>query len=94
MSATLPAAPKTNRLGLAKADYEGGKSTLCLGCGHNFSFCLRGGLRFRLRRCFCGRRFVGRTLCLCFGGRRCFGFCLCRCLRFRLRGCFRLGLRR
>jgi 2-oxoglutarate/2-oxoacid ferredoxin oxidoreductase subunit alpha len=35
MSATLPTAPKTNRLGLAKADYEGGKSTLCLGCGHD-----------------------------------------------------------
>ena len=35
MSATLPAAPKTNRLGLAKADYEGGRSTLCLGCGHD-----------------------------------------------------------
>lgn len=30
-----PAAPKTNRLGLPKADYEGGKSTLCLGCGHD-----------------------------------------------------------
>ncbi|KAA0251092.1 2-oxoacid:ferredoxin oxidoreductase subunit beta [Acidobacteria bacterium ACD] len=35
MSATAPAAPKTNRLGLPKADYEGGKSTLCLGCGHD-----------------------------------------------------------
>ncbi len=37
MSATIPAAPapKTNRLGLPKADYEGGKSTLCLGCGHD-----------------------------------------------------------
>ena len=29
------AAPKTNRLGLPKADYEGAKSTLCLGCGHD-----------------------------------------------------------
>jgi len=35
MSATLPAAPKTNHIGLAKADYEGAKSTLCLGCGHD-----------------------------------------------------------
>ena len=35
MSASAPAAPKTNRLGLPKADYEGGKSTLCLGCGHD-----------------------------------------------------------
>jgi 2-oxoglutarate ferredoxin oxidoreductase subunit beta len=26
---------KTNRLGLPKSDYEGGKSTLCLGCGHD-----------------------------------------------------------
>ncbi len=31
---TAPA-PKTNRLGLPKSDYEGGKSTLCLGCGHD-----------------------------------------------------------
>lgn len=30
-----PAAPKTNRLGLPKTAYEGGKSTLCLGCGHD-----------------------------------------------------------
>jgi 2-oxoglutarate ferredoxin oxidoreductase subunit beta len=30
-----PAAPKTNRIGLPKSDYEGGKSTLCLGCGHD-----------------------------------------------------------
>ncbi len=30
-----PPAPKTNRIGLPKADYEGGKSTLCLGCGHD-----------------------------------------------------------
>ncbi len=35
MSATAPAPPKTNRIGLPKADYEGGKSTLCLGCGHD-----------------------------------------------------------
>jgi 2-oxoglutarate ferredoxin oxidoreductase subunit beta len=38
MSAQPPApaaAPKTNRLGLPKAGYEGGKSTLCLGCGHD-----------------------------------------------------------
>ena len=32
---TAPSAPKTNRLGLPKAFYEGGKSTLCLGCGHD-----------------------------------------------------------
>ncbi len=30
-----PAAPKTNRIGLALQDYKGGKSTLCAGCGHN-----------------------------------------------------------
>jgi 2-oxoglutarate/2-oxoacid ferredoxin oxidoreductase subunit beta len=30
-----PAAPKTNRLGLALADYRGLKTTLCAGCGHN-----------------------------------------------------------
>jgi 2-oxoglutarate ferredoxin oxidoreductase subunit beta len=41
MSATVgtpaggAAAPRTNRLGLPKADYEGLKSTLCLGCGHD-----------------------------------------------------------
>jgi 2-oxoglutarate/2-oxoacid ferredoxin oxidoreductase subunit beta len=34
-SVPTPAAPKTNRIGLPKADYEGGKSTLCLGCGHD-----------------------------------------------------------
>ena len=27
--------PRTNRLGLVLADYKGGKSTLCAGCGHN-----------------------------------------------------------
>ncbi len=35
MSAVPPAAPKANRIGLPKADYEGGRSTLCLGCGHD-----------------------------------------------------------
>ncbi len=29
------AEPKTNRIGLTLADYQGGKSTLCAGCGHN-----------------------------------------------------------
>src|SRR5438093_11720102 len=33
--ATTPAAPKSNRLGLAVLDYRGGKTTLCAGCGHN-----------------------------------------------------------
>jgi 2-oxoglutarate ferredoxin oxidoreductase subunit beta len=33
--ATTPAAPKTNRLGLATLDYRGSKTTLCAGCGHN-----------------------------------------------------------
>ncbi len=33
--ATGPAAPRTNRIGLALADYKGGKTTLCAGCGHN-----------------------------------------------------------
>jgi 2-oxoglutarate ferredoxin oxidoreductase subunit beta len=32
---TTPAAPKTNRLGLATLDYRGSKTTLCAGCGHN-----------------------------------------------------------
>src|SRR5688572_18627870 len=27
--------PKTNRLGLSLADYKGGESTLCAGCGHD-----------------------------------------------------------
>jgi len=37
MSTTTPAsAPaKTNRIGLEKSDYAGGKSTLCAGCGHD-----------------------------------------------------------
>ena len=34
MSAT-PAPPARNRVGLTKADYEGSKTTLCPGCGHN-----------------------------------------------------------
>src|SRR5664279_2436684 len=29
------AVPKENRLGLKAADYQGGKSTLCAGCGHD-----------------------------------------------------------
>jgi len=29
------AAPRVNRLGLAAAEYKGGKTTLCAGCGHN-----------------------------------------------------------
>jgi 2-oxoglutarate ferredoxin oxidoreductase subunit beta len=35
MAANAPAAPKTNRIGLAVLDYRGGKTTLCAGCGHN-----------------------------------------------------------
>ena len=34
-ASTAPKAPKTNRLGLSKKDYSGGKSTLCTGCGHD-----------------------------------------------------------
>ncbi|HEY3217389.1 MAG TPA: 2-oxoacid:ferredoxin oxidoreductase subunit beta [Candidatus Eisenbacteria bacterium] len=30
-----PAAPARNRAGFTKADYEGSKTTLCPGCGHN-----------------------------------------------------------
>ncbi|MBK9519891.1 MAG: 2-oxoacid:ferredoxin oxidoreductase subunit beta [Anaeromyxobacter sp.] len=30
-----PAAPRLNRLGLPVAEYKGGKTTLCAGCGHN-----------------------------------------------------------
>ena len=26
---------ETNHAGLTKADYAGGKSTLCIGCGHD-----------------------------------------------------------
>ena len=38
MATALPPHPgraKTNRLGLALADYKGRKTTLCAGCGHN-----------------------------------------------------------
>ncbi len=36
MSTTsVPAAEKTNRLGLTLIEYKGGKTTLCAGCGHN-----------------------------------------------------------
>ena len=35
MSATTPAAPQKNRIGLTAADYKGSKSTLCPGCGHD-----------------------------------------------------------
>jgi len=37
MSATTtpPAGQPTNRVGLLKADYDGSKTTLCPGCGHN-----------------------------------------------------------
>jgi 2-oxoglutarate ferredoxin oxidoreductase subunit beta len=34
-TATLPPAPKVNRLGLPVLEYRGGKTTLCAGCGHN-----------------------------------------------------------
>src|SRR5437868_6898653 len=30
-----PEAPKENRLGMKALDYQGGKSTLCAGCGHD-----------------------------------------------------------
>ena len=49
MSATAPAAPKTNRIGLAKADYEGSKSTLCLGCGTCYPTCNLDAIRMRSR---------------------------------------------
>ena len=32
---TTPAPPRANRLGLPLAEYRGGKSTLCAGCGHH-----------------------------------------------------------
>jgi 2-oxoglutarate ferredoxin oxidoreductase subunit beta len=36
MSETVAKKPeKTNRIGLSRADYKGGKSTLCPGCGHD-----------------------------------------------------------
>ncbi|MDA1195064.1 MAG: 2-oxoacid:ferredoxin oxidoreductase subunit beta [Planctomycetota bacterium] len=31
----MAAAPKTNKIGLSVADYKGGASTLCKGCGHD-----------------------------------------------------------
>src|SRR5690349_14029252 len=36
-AAPVPASPasKLNRIGLAREDYRGGKTTLCAGCGHN-----------------------------------------------------------
>lgn len=34
-SATPPAAPKTNRLGMTRQQYVGSPSTLCPGCGHD-----------------------------------------------------------
>jgi 2-oxoglutarate ferredoxin oxidoreductase subunit beta len=34
-TATTPPAQPVNRLGLSKADYDGSKTTLCPGCGHN-----------------------------------------------------------
>jgi 2-oxoglutarate ferredoxin oxidoreductase subunit beta len=33
--ATTPAADGRNRVGLTRADYDGSKTTLCPGCGHN-----------------------------------------------------------
>jgi 2-oxoglutarate ferredoxin oxidoreductase subunit beta len=33
--APASAPPRTNRLGLPLAEYKGGKTTLCAGCGHN-----------------------------------------------------------
>jgi 2-oxoglutarate ferredoxin oxidoreductase subunit beta len=33
--AAPPAGPKTNRLGLPITDYQGARSTLCAGCGHD-----------------------------------------------------------
>ena len=34
-TATPPTGQPTNRVGLLKADYDGSKTTLCPGCGHN-----------------------------------------------------------
>jgi 2-oxoglutarate ferredoxin oxidoreductase subunit beta len=34
-TATPPAGPRTNRLGLTVLEYRGAKTTLCAGCGHN-----------------------------------------------------------
>ncbi len=35
MSEVESTAPSTNKVGFTKADYSGGKSTLCIGCGHD-----------------------------------------------------------
>ena len=35
MSTTVPAGQPVNRVGLTKAEYDGSKTTLCPGCGHN-----------------------------------------------------------
>jgi 2-oxoglutarate ferredoxin oxidoreductase subunit beta len=35
VSTTVPAGQPVNRVGLTKADYDGSKTTLCPGCGHN-----------------------------------------------------------
>lgn len=35
MATATPKPPATNRIGLSKKDYAGGKSTLCIGCGHD-----------------------------------------------------------
>ncbi len=35
MSEVVTPAPATNKAGFAKTDYSGGKSTLCIGCGHD-----------------------------------------------------------
>ena len=35
MTTAAPAPKKTNRIGLEMAQYRGGKTTLCAGCGHN-----------------------------------------------------------
>ena len=35
MSTTAPAGQPLNRIGLSKAEYDGSKTTLCPGCGHN-----------------------------------------------------------
>ena len=34
-TSTPPAGGNTNRIGLTRADYDGAKTTLCPGCGHN-----------------------------------------------------------
>jgi 2-oxoglutarate ferredoxin oxidoreductase subunit beta len=35
VSTTVPAGQPVNRIGLTKAEYDGSKTTLCPGCGHN-----------------------------------------------------------